>query len=111
MIQIKTFFATVLCLVCLCRINHSYPVTEPAYPVQYIRQQNVPVQYQTGQQQYLQQLSIQPQYITANAVREPNTAYSSLQQPQQIAIPRPTVQRVTQLLLPTNVDRQVQIVF
>lgn len=107
-ITVLSFFCTIFLSI------SSYPLGEQAYPVQYVRQQSVPIQYQAAQQPYLQQLTVQPQYITTNPVRETASVYAGglerNQLGQQVGPQQPT-QRVAQLLLPTNVDRQVQIVF
>lgn len=95
---------------------YGIPVSQPAVftGTQYINSP-LPASYPAQRQQqptYLQQISQQPQYITANLLQQsPSPIYNDAQRIPQQFIPQPPTQKVPQLLLPSNVDRQVNLYF
>lgn len=102
------FYAAVSFLWLLLYVVSGKPVSQPVYSgTQYITAQ-LPPNFQAGQA-YIQQITPAPQYLTANTLQQaPQPIYNDVQRAPQQFVPQQPTQRVSQLLLPTNVDRQVK---
>lgn len=93
-----------VCLLCLVFVaeNFAYPVSQPVYPNgQYVSAQAIPaVQYRQQPQAYLQ-----PQYISSAAVQTARPVHEPEKGLQRYSTQ--IKQPIQQVLLNTNVDRQV----
>lgn len=96
------------CCWSLYAVVSALPVSQSSYSgTQYVNAQ-LPPNYPAQQQTYLQQIAPQPQYITANVLQQaPSPIYNDAQRSPQQFLPQTPTQKVPQLILPSNVDRQV----